>query len=135
MWNVDDEMQTFKALSYRDKVRVGRCLARGVAPDDPQQVVAGIELAESYQRNSRILVVVMRWLPAIMIILGGIGVVFNTLDEDYLGAVLYVLFALIGLAHYMINPVTRPKNMARSLEASRGIAAADIALSGTGTRV
>jgi hypothetical protein len=37
---------------------------------------------------------------------------------------LYLAFALIGIVHFMINPATRPKNMARSLEASRLIASA-----------
>lgn len=124
MWDVDDEMRVFKALSYRDKVRVGRCLARGEAPDDPQRAAAAVELAESYQRQSRTLMAVMRWLPAVMIIVGGVGVVLDALDEDYLGSSLYVLFALIGVTHFMINPATRPKNRARSLEASRRVASA-----------
>lgn len=93
MWDSDDEMQVFKALSYWDKVRVGRCLARGVAPDDPKQAVAAVELAESYQRKSRTLMAWMRWLPAIMIVLGGIGVVLDALEGDYLGSSLYLAFA------------------------------------------
>jgi hypothetical protein len=124
MWELDDEMQVFKALSYWDKVRVGRCLARGQAPDDPHKTAAAVELAESYQRKNRTFVTWMRWLPAIMIIFGGIGVVLDALEGDYLGSIFYVLFALIGIVHLMINPVTRPKNMARSLNRSRLIVSA-----------
>jgi hypothetical protein len=123
MWAADDEMQTFNALSYWDKVRVGRCLARGEAPDDPHRAAAA-ELAESYQRQSRTLMAVMRWLPAAIVIAGGVGLVLNALAEDYLGSILYVLFALIGVTHFMINPATRPKNRVRSLEASRLVASA-----------
>lgn len=124
MWEVDDEMQVFKALPYRDKVRVSRCLARGEAPDDPQRATAAVELAESYQRKSPSLMTLMRWLPAIMIIFGGIGLVLDALEGDYLGSILYALFALIAAIHFMINPATRPKNMARALEGSRLIASA-----------
>lgn len=124
MWDVDDEMQVFKALSYRDKVRVGRCLAKGDTPADPHMATAAVELAGSYQRKNRTLMVWMRWLPAIMILLGGIGVALNALDEDYFGSILYVAFALIGVVHFMINPATRPKNLARSLAKSRLVASA-----------
>jgi hypothetical protein len=51
MWNSDDEMQVFKALSYWDKVRVSRCLARGEAPKDRRRADAAIELAESLSRQ------------------------------------------------------------------------------------
>jgi hypothetical protein len=124
MWNSDDEMQVFKALSYWDKVRVSRCLARGEAPKDPRRADAAIELAESYQRNNPTLIAAMRWLPAVLIIIGGIGAVFDALDEDYLGSILYGVFALIGATHFLISPVTRPKNMARSLAKSRLVASA-----------
>jgi hypothetical protein len=49
----------------------------------------------------------MRRLPAILIVIGGVGVVLNALDGDYLGSILYVLFALTGIVHFMINPATR----------------------------
>lgn len=124
MWNSDDEMQVFKALPYRDKVRVSRFLVRGVAPDDPKQVVAAVELAENYQRKNQILLASMRWLPAIIVVVGVVGVVLHAMEGDYLGSIFYVLFALIGAVHFLINPATRPKNMARSLEASRLISSA-----------
>lgn len=124
MWDSDDEMQVFQGLSYWDKVRVGRCLAKGEAPDDPRRAAAAVELAESYQRQNRTLTGVMRWLPAVIIIVGGVGVVLDALDEDYLGSILYVLLALIGITHFMINPATRPKNRIRSLEKSRLVASA-----------
>jgi hypothetical protein len=65
MWDPDDEMQVFKALSYWDKVRIGRCLARGEAPDDPRKAAAAVELAESYQRKSRSVLYVLFALTGI----------------------------------------------------------------------
>lgn len=53
--------------------------------------------------------------------------VLNSLEGDSLGVILYVLSALIGLTHLMINPATRPKNMAKALHRSRLVASAGIA--------
>ncbi|HYH53602.1 MAG TPA: hypothetical protein VD761_05680 [Solirubrobacterales bacterium] len=122
MWTVDDEMQTFKALSYRDKVRVSSRLARGRAPADPLLATAAVELAESYQRQERLLVVAMRWLPVLVFPVFALAAVFTAIDGEW-RAILYGLVAVGNLAQLAINPVTRPKNMARALEASRRVTA------------
>lgn len=127
MWTVDDEMQTFKALPYRDKLRVSRHLARGQAPGDPRMAAAAVELAESYQRQERLLVMFLRWSPLILLVIGGVGAVFDAIDGDQFGLILYALIALGGIWDLMFNPLTRPKNMARSLEASRRISSAGCA--------
>lgn len=124
MWHLDDEMPVFKALPYRDKLRVSRCLAQGHAPGSRQMATAAVELAESYGRQSRAKVALLRWSPLILIVIGGVGATFNAIDGDRLGLFVYVLMILVSIWNLMFEPATRPENMARSLEASRRIAAA-----------
>lgn len=124
MWPVDDQMPTFKALSYWDKLRVGRRVTKGEAPDDPLMASAAVELAESYKHGGRVPVISSRWGPAIMIVLFGCLFVLDVIDRDQLGQILNALIILLFIPHLFFNPGTRPKNMARSLEASSRIAAA-----------
>lgn len=124
MWKVDDQMPTFKALSYRDRLRVSRCVARGEAPRDPRIALAAVELAESYQRREQLELTFMRWGPSVLILFVTLGAVSNAVDGDTLGLILCTLTALITVLQLMCDPGARPKNMARSLEASRQIAAA-----------
>jgi len=127
MWDLDDEMQAFKALSYRDKLRVSRCLAKGRAPDDQQMGVAAVELAESYQRKSRAQVAILRWAPVVIVGVGVLGVALNAIDGVKVGLIVYALMILVGITNFVFNPLTRPQNMARSLKASRLIASAGVA--------
>jgi hypothetical protein len=46
-----DDMWTFKALSYGERWRVTRLVAKGEAPSDPPMAAAAVELAESCQRR------------------------------------------------------------------------------------
>jgi hypothetical protein len=124
MWTVDDEMQTFSALPYRDKWRVSRCLVRGEAPRDPRKAAAAVELAESYQRQRRRNGAFLSWLPVALIILSGCFAVIDAVEGDLLGVITFALIVLGSIGQLMFNPITRPKNMARALEASRRIAAA-----------
>lgn len=124
MWDLGDQTQVFKALPYRDKLRVSRRLARGQAPADPHMATAAIELAESYQRKSRSYVALMRWSPAILIVIGGLNLALDVTGGDQLGLIVSVLYVLMGIVYLMFNPVTRPKNMDRALETSRLIATA-----------
>lgn len=127
MWDTDEEMQAFKALPYRDKLRVGRCLARGQAPADRHLAAAAVELAESYQRKSRGYLALLRWFPVFLMVIGGLGVALNATGGDPLGLVIYALYLPMGFAYLACSPVTRPKNMARALEASRLVSSAGIA--------
>ena len=124
MRDFDDEMQTFKALPFRDKLSVSWCLARGRAPADREMAVASVELAESYRRNSRLPVAVLRWAPVVIVVAGLLGVLLNVVDGVQLGLVVYILMILVGIANFAFNPLTRPQNMARSLEEARLIASA-----------
>jgi hypothetical protein len=114
-------MQTFNALSYGDKWRVSRCLARGEAPRDPRMAVAAVELAEDYQRQSRAFRGLARWLPVILVVVATCITVSSAIEGDHLTLILNVLLALGGVGQLLFNPAARPKNTARSLEASRRV--------------
>jgi hypothetical protein len=65
--------------------------------------VAAVELAESYQRQGRVV---------------------TALNGDVLVVIVMALVMLINIAHLTLNPITRPQNVAHSLEASRRVSAA-----------
>lgn len=46
MWFLNQEGEEFRALSYGDKFRLSRYLARGEAPRDPRMAAAAIEIGE-----------------------------------------------------------------------------------------
>jgi hypothetical protein len=114
-------MQAFKALSFGDRWRVRRFVYRGEAPRDPQMAAAAIALAESYQRQGHMGLV--RWGTVAMVVLMVPLAVHAAISGDALEAILWGLTALGNAAHLTFNPATQPKSMARSLEASRRIAA------------
>jgi uncharacterized membrane protein YfcA len=87
-------------------------------------VAAAVELAESYQRRGRISPTLLRWL-AIAVILGAVLVaILAAADGDTPATITMVLVALTNVAHLVFNPMNRPKNVARSLEASKRISLA-----------
>lgn len=123
MWPSDPELQAFQALSFRDKWRVNRCLARGEAPRDPRTAASAVELAEWYQRQSRFHRASMRWAPFVSVILISYPAISDVIDGDAVMAILYALALVIFASQPILNPAARPKNIARSLEASRRVAA------------
>jgi hypothetical protein len=121
MWLLNEETPTFRALSYGDKLRVGRCLALGKAPDDPRLAIAAVELGDSYQRRSRAYMAIVRWGQMFL----ALGVGLSAASR--IGKPMWPLFALAVFASiwtFAFDPSTRPRNMARGLEASRRIATA-----------
>ena len=64
------DRQAFQELSFGEKWRVARLLAKGEAPPDPRMAATAIELAESYQRQGRGRATLARWLPAVVIVVG-----------------------------------------------------------------
>lgn len=114
-------MQTFKALSFRDKWRVRRLVYRGEAPDDPRMAAAAVALAEGYQRQGYMRF--MRWGTSLMVVLMVPASIYAAIEGDALQAAVWGLLALVNAAHLMFNPATRPKSVARSLEASRRVVA------------
>jgi|GEM_PF-2969727 len=119
MWRTEENMETFRALSFGEKWSIRGYVARGSAPSNPRLARAAIELAESYQRQR--LYAGMRWLPGVMIAIGLAGLLLNALDGDQIGTILNVLIIVVAVAQYILNPATKPKNVARSVEASRQI--------------
>ncbi|HEU5254156.1 MAG TPA: hypothetical protein VFU16_12625 [Solirubrobacterales bacterium] len=117
------EIKEFEALSYMDKWRVSRCLVRGEAPEDPAKAVAAVALAEKYQSQSHSYRGAILWLPLVLIVLASISTIFALIDGNELRLLMNALIILLGGLQYVMNPIVRPKNMARSLEASRRVAA------------
>jgi len=116
-------MGMFRALSYGEKRRVNRLVAKGEAPPDPRMAAAAVELAEKCQRRERE-VPLHRGLAVVLIVVGiTLGVVAAIQgDGPLVGAM--ALLVLSNVAQFAFNPMTRPKNMARSLEAARRVSAA-----------
>lgn len=123
MGPVEDRMETSRALSYREQWRVRGYLVRGEAPSDPRMAVAAVELAERYQRRGRIVTKVMRWWPAFMIVVFGFATFSNALEGDTGMTIVYAVIVLGSLAQLLFDPIMRPKQTARSLEASRRVIA------------
>jgi hypothetical protein len=115
MWPPENRLQAFKALSYRDKWRVGSCLRRGEAPEDPRLAAAVVDLAEGYRRRSRL----DSWFPLVVIVLPASLSIVAAIDGDPWTLAIFGLSALSGAATLLLDPGRRPKNVARSLEASK----------------
>jgi hypothetical protein len=112
-------MQGSKALSVGDKWRVRGFVYRGEAPEDPQMAAAVVALAERYesQRTLRL----ARGMAVAMMVLMVPATIYAIVSGQALEAALWGFFALGNAAHLRFNPATQPKNVARSLEASRRI--------------
>jgi hypothetical protein len=120
---LEQKLQIFNALSYGDKVRVARCLARGKAPNDPRLAAAAVELAESYRHQSRAQAAFMRWAPVVTAVILSALTLPAAIAGDLPMAIALFLVALCGIAYIVFDPAARPKNVARSLDASRQVAA------------
>jgi hypothetical protein len=119
-----DDMRTFKALSYGEKWRVTRLVAKGDAPHDPRLAAAAVELAENCQRKGTVKRRCIEGLAIVLIIAGVALAVLAAADGDALAMSAMALLVLSNVAQFAVNPMTRPQNVARSLEASRRVSAA-----------
>jgi hypothetical protein len=116
------KMKTFQELPFGDKWRVTRCLVRGEAPSDYRMADAVIELGEKYEGNGPVYSSIQRWLPlAMVVVLGGVLIPANINDGGIM-VILYALLAVGSIGHLLFNPAVRPRNVARSLSASRRVA-------------
>jgi hypothetical protein len=116
-------MPEFQTLSYRDKWRVNRALARGEAPADPRLAAPAVELAERHlQRAGR--PTLMRGLTVVLVVAFGALAIVAAAKGELVSSALYGLFSVAQLGHLMLNPIARPKHMARALEQSRRVAVA-----------
>jgi hypothetical protein len=113
----------YRELSTLDQYRVNRFLVKGVAPDDQELAATTLAAAEYCQSQSRVIAAVYRWVP----LLAPFGIVIPFLPnavDGHVGAIIFVLFILSGVvATLMLNPWTRPKNVARSADTARGVLA------------
>lgn len=117
-------MQKFQALSYGERWRVTRLIAKGEAPHDPRMAAAAVELAERYQSKGRGEATLHRFLAIALIFIGVILAILAAVDGDALLMSAMALIALTNVGHLAFNPMARPKNVARSLEASKRVSAA-----------
>jgi hypothetical protein len=124
MWLMEEQMETFRALSYGEKWRLRSFVFRGEAPRDSRLAAASAELAEGYQRQDRRLRGLSRWFPALLGVAFGLLALTAAIKGETVSAVLYTLIGLGNLAQYAFNPATRPKRVARSLAASKAVLAA-----------
>lgn len=113
----------FRELSSLDQFRVGRFLTRGEAPDDPELAAITLEAAGRYQTQSRVLAALFGWFPMVLALLLMVSTFPAALDGQ-VEMVIFFLFSVLGVVgNITLNPWTRPKNVAKSMEASRRIAA------------
>jgi hypothetical protein len=119
-----DDMPKYQALPYGEKWRVTRLVAKGEAPRDPRMAAAAVELAERYQRKGRAEAALYRFLAITLILIGSALAVLAATDGDVLLMSAMALIALTNVGQMVFNPMLRPKNVARSLEASRRVSVA-----------
>ncbi|MDX6624397.1 MAG: hypothetical protein QOE75_2329 [Solirubrobacterales bacterium] len=124
-------MQAFRALSYRDMWRVSLCLRRGEAPEDPRLAPAAVDLAEGYRRRGRTKRVLWSWYLLFTIVLFGYLSISAVTGGDQWKLILYALVVPVPIVGFVLDPGRRPKNVARSLEASRRMLPADWSLDRT----
>lgn len=111
----------FRELSSIDQFRVCRFLTRGESPDDPELAAITLDVAKHYQTKSRALAALFRWLPAVLALSLLVSTFSGALDGQA-EMVIFFLLAVFGVAgNIMLNPWSRPKNVARSMEASKRI--------------
>lgn len=111
-------------IATLDEFRVCWYLTRGEAPDDPALAAIMLHAGRRYQIKSRALTALLGWSPVI----AGLSLTASALPGAFNGEIemvaLLLLIILGNVANGMLNPWTRPKNVARSIEASRRVLAA-----------
>lgn len=113
----------FQTLSSSEQLRVYRFLTQGESPHDPELAAVTLEVGERYQAQRSIRAAVMRWGPIVFSLFFGAFTIAGTLDGEIGYAILLALIVLASIGNLMLNPASRPKNVARSVEASRRSAA------------
>jgi len=115
-----------RALRIGDRLRVTRFVKKGEAPDDPQMAPAAIEVAEGFQRaHGRAYYDRVRWFVLLVMVVTGASAVWFATGGETMQAILNAWVALTLLGSLSISPMYWPKNVARSLEASRAVVGSD----------
>lgn len=112
-----------RELSSLEQFRVNRLLTRGEAPDDPELAAITLEAGRRYQTKSRALAALLGWFPVVLAFFLIVFTLPGALDGEVGMAILFLCVVLGVVGVIMLNPWTRPKNVARSMEASRRIVA------------
>lgn len=118
---VGAEMPAFQALPDGDKWRVSRLLVRGKVPSDPRMAAAAVELAESYHCRGRACKAFSRWVPVVTAVWIFTRTIPGAIEGGVGDAILVAVVILGAAGHLVLNPAMRPRNVARSLEASRRV--------------
>lgn len=84
---------------------------------------AAVEVAERLESQRPAYRALLRWFPVILAVLFCGLAVLNAVQGEALRFALYGFIALVNLAQLMLLPATRPGNVAKSLAASRRVAA------------
>jgi hypothetical protein len=113
----------FRELSSLDQFRVCRLLTRGEAPDDPELAAITLEAGGRYQTKSRALAALLGWFPMVLAFSLFVFALPGALDGQVEMVILFLFVVLGVVGVIMLNPWTRPKNVAKSMEASRRIVA------------
>lgn len=124
-WYIYAKIPAYDELSLGDKWRATRLLSQGEAPSDPAMARAVIELAEKYRSRRRVYGVLDRWWPIAAVIVFGAISIPAAIAGNVAMTIVVVLLLLGSVLHVMFNPALRPKNIARSLEASQRVLASD----------
>jgi hypothetical protein len=113
----------FRELSSFDQFRVCRFLTRGETPDDPELAAITLNAGRRYQTRSRVLAVLLGWWPMVLAFFLIVWALPRALDGQVEMVILFLFIVLGVVGNIMLNPWTRPKNVAKSMEASRRVAA------------
>jgi len=109
----------FQQLSVYEQCRVYRLLTKGETANDPELAAITLEISGHFRSQNRVKAEVFRWAPMVVALCLAASVLPNAV-EGQVGVMLFLVFILLGVvANLMLNPWTRPKNVARSEEASR----------------
>lgn len=111
----------FDQLSSYEQFRVFRFLTKGETANDPGLAAITLEAAEHFRSQSRAKAGIFRWAPIVMAVILVVAVLPDVI-KGQVGMVFFLLFiALCAVANLMLNPWIRPKNVAKSAEASRQV--------------
>lgn len=108
-----------QALSSSEQLRVHRFLTQGKSPDDPEFAALTLDVGERYQAQRPIRAAVMRWGPMAFSLFFAAFALLGILNGEIGYAILFALIVLGFIGNLMLNPASRPKNVARSVDASR----------------
>jgi len=109
----------FQQLSSYEQFRVYRLLTKGETASDPELAAITLEAAGHFRSQNRVKARVFRWVPIVLALCLAVGALPDAV-EGQVGVVFFLVFILLSVvANFMLNPWTRPKNVAKSMEASR----------------